>query len=42
MTTVAALATAHARMAVPSASPWSGLSWLRDDEALHTVLVLID
>jgi hypothetical protein len=38
----AALATARTRLAVPSASPWSGLSWLRDDEALHNVLVLVD
>ena len=23
-------------------SPWSGLMWLHDDEALHTTLVLLD
>lgn len=33
---------ARARRAVPCASPWSGLEWLRDDEQLRRVLVPLD
>jgi hypothetical protein len=38
----AAAEIARVRRAVPCASPWSGLRWLRDDEALHTALVPVD
>ena len=41
---VAPTATAPARSLRIAAtpSPWSGLMWLRDDEALHTVLLPVD
>jgi hypothetical protein len=32
----------QARRAVPAASPWSALEWLRDDEQLGRVLVPLD
>ena len=34
--------TARARRAIPSASPWSGLEWCREDEQLGRVLVPLD
>ena len=33
---------ARARRVVPFASPWSGLSWCREDEQLGRVLVPLD
>ena len=38
----AAAEAARVRRSIPHASPWSGLQWLSDDEALHTVLVPVD
>jgi O-glycosyl hydrolase len=32
----------RARRAIPIASPWSGLAWLRDDESLERILLPID
>jgi len=37
-----AAATSRSLRVGEAPSPWSGLRWLRDDEALHTVLVLLD
>ncbi len=37
-----AAAAARAQGAVPLGSPWSRLDWLRDEEALSDVLVLVD
>jgi hypothetical protein len=33
---------ARARRAIPCASPWSGLSWLLEDESLERILLPID
>lgn len=38
----AATATARSLRLSAAPSPWSGLRWLRDDEALHTVLLPVD
>jgi hypothetical protein len=35
-------ATARAGRAVPVTSPWSRLEWLREDDELSHVLVLVD
>jgi hypothetical protein len=37
-----AATAARVRRAVRAASPWSGLAWLREDEALDRVLVALD
>jgi hypothetical protein len=33
---------AHARRAVPRASPWSGLHWLLEDDSLDRILLPLD
>jgi hypothetical protein len=38
----AATAAVLMRRAVPAASPWSRLLWLREDDALDRVLVRVD
>jgi len=40
--TEATVATLTARRAVPFASPWSGLQWLFEDEALERILLPVD
>ena len=35
-------ATRHVRSSLVAPSPWSGLPWRRDDDALRTVLVPVD
>jgi len=40
--TEATAATLCARRAVPFASPWSGLQWLFEDEALERILLPVD
>jgi hypothetical protein len=35
-------AAARASRVIPLASPWSRLEWLREDDALSQVLVLVD
>jgi hypothetical protein len=43
MTTACATAAlTRARLAVPIASPWSSLAWLREDEELCRVLVSVE
>jgi hypothetical protein len=39
---LAAAAVGRARRVLPMASPWSSLTWLREDEELNRVLVSID
>ncbi len=38
----AAMAVTRQRLAIPVASPWSGLAWLREDESLERILVPLD
>ncbi len=37
-----AMAVTRERLAVPVASPWSGLRWRREDETLERILMSVD
>ena len=41
-TAATVMAVTRARRAIPCASPWSGLHWLLEDDALERILLPVD